>query len=185
MSPDGDVLPIVSDVYDAGIETMFGLEIVKQTADNQPDSVLSDALENTLKDTPAVALRSFPRLFASYVQNLKRHKGALFGQASSQTPSHITDQVQARAMAFYATCTALAWTTTNDASWQCRVTLLEVVEREDLLNLNDNEARTLLRRDGDLAVEVLATAWDGSYIHCLYPLHTQVIWVIRTTRYAH
>ena len=185
MSPDGDVLPIVSDVYDAGIETMFGLEIVKQTADNQPNLVLSYAPENTLKDTPVVALCSSPCLFASYVQNIKRHKGVLFGQTSGQTPSHIADQVQAAAMAFYAMCTALAQTTADDASWQCRVTLLEVVEREDLLNLNDNEARTLLRRDGDLAVEVLATAWDGSYIHCLYPLHTQFICVIRTTRYAH
>ncbi|PIL29586.1 hypothetical protein GSI_08222 [Ganoderma sinense ZZ0214-1] len=160
---DGDVPPIVSDVYDAGIETMFGLEIVKQTADNKPDSVLSDALENTLKDSPAVVLRSLPRLFASYVRNLKRHKGTLFGQGSSQTSGHVTDQAQTAAMAFYATCNALIRTTTDDASWQCRVSLLEVVEREGLFKSNDNEARTLLRRDGDLAVEALATAWDEQH----------------------
>ncbi len=185
MASDGDVPTIVSDVYDAGIETMFGLEIVKQTADNKHDSVLSDALENTLKDSPAAVLRSLPRLFASYVQNVKRHKSALFGQGSSQIPGHLTDQVQAAAMAFYATCNALTRTTMDDASWHCRVSLLEVVEREDLFNSNDNEVRMLLRRDGDLAVEALATAWDGSYIHCLYPPHAQIIYVTRTMRYAH
>ncbi|KAI1797672.1 Urb2/Npa2 family-domain-containing protein [Ganoderma leucocontextum] len=160
VSSDGDMPTIVSDVYDAGIETMFGLEILKQTAENKHASVLSEALENTSKDSPAVVLRSLPRLFASYVQNVKRHKGALFSQGSNQALGHITDEVQPAAMAFYATCNALARTRADDASWQCRVYLLEVVERETLLNSKDSEARMLLRRDGDLAVEALAAAWD-------------------------
>lgn len=164
---------------------MFGLEILKQTADNKQGWVLSDALEDTLKESPAVLFRSLPRLFAAYVQNVKLHKGALFGQGSSQTPDHITDQVQAAAIAFYATCDALARTTTDDASWQCRVSLLEVVEREGLLNSKDSKAKMLLRQDGDLAVEALATAWDGSYIRYLYTRPcTQFINVLRTTRYT-
>ena len=168
MPSGGNGQALLSDVYDAGIETMFGLDVVKQVTDSKHDTALLEALENASIQSPAMVLRSLPRLFASYVQSLKRHKGAIFSQGSNQASSHIADQLQAAAMIFYAMCVTLARRTADDASWQCRVSLLHVVERENLFSVKDEEAKTLLREDGESAVEALAAAWDGSYIRYLY-----------------
>ena len=47
---DGRGMPsLVSDIYNAGIETMFGLEVIKQSADHKHDTTLSEALEAPLQ----------------------------------------------------------------------------------------------------------------------------------------
>ncbi|KAI0768505.1 Urb2/Npa2 family-domain-containing protein [Trametes elegans] len=150
---------LASDIYDAGIDTVYGLEVLKPAVDQKHDPALADALERTRKDDPSSVLRPLPRLFSSYVHAMRRHKGALFGQGSSQAPGQVADQVQSAAMAFYGVCDALARAGEGDAYWRCRVALLEVVERENLFNPKDDDVKALLRQDGDLAVEALANAW--------------------------
>ncbi|KAI0824124.1 Urb2/Npa2 family-domain-containing protein [Trametes gibbosa] len=154
-------LSLASDIYDAGIETVFGLDVLKQVTDQKHESALADSLERTLKTCPETVLRPLPRLFASYVRAVKRHKSALFGQGSSQAPGHIAEQLQVAGMAFYGSCAALARVGDDDVSWRCRVALLEVVESENLLNIKDEQAKTLLRQDGDMAVDSLTTASDA------------------------
>lgn len=143
---------------------MFGLEVIKQSADHKHDTTISEALEAASRENPVVVLRCIPRLFESYVYNVKRLRGALFSQSSNQAPGHITEQVQRASMAFYASCVALARSEDVDLSWKSRVLLLGIVEKENLLNPRDDDAQMLLREDGDLAVKALASAWDGSYL---------------------
>ncbi|KAI0639184.1 Urb2/Npa2 family-domain-containing protein [Trametes polyzona] len=161
---EGAVSSLTSDVYDAGIETVLGLDILKPAADQKHESALADSLQRALEAHPGTVLRPLPRLFASYVQTVKRHKGALFGQGSSQAPGQVAEQLQVAAMAFYASCDALARAGEDDEYWRCRVALLEVVERENLLGVKDNDAKALLRQDGDAAVDALGMAWDEQHI---------------------
>ncbi|KAI0724331.1 Urb2/Npa2 family-domain-containing protein [Cerioporus squamosus] len=156
----GQLPSLVAEIYDAGIETMFGLDIIRQAADHKLDTNLSEALEAASKEHSEVVLRCLPRIFESYVQTVKRHKGALFSQGSNQASGYLTEQVQRASMAFYAACDALARSGADDVSWQCRTSLLDVVERENLLSMKDEEAKALLRGDGDLAIEALAAARD-------------------------
>ena len=79
----GQLPSLVADIYDAGIETMFGLDIIRQAADVKLDTSLREALEAALNEHFAVVLRCLPRLFESYVQAVKRYKGALFSQGSN------------------------------------------------------------------------------------------------------
>ncbi|RPD63168.1 hypothetical protein L227DRAFT_573006 [Lentinus tigrinus ALCF2SS1-6] len=151
------------DIYNAGIETMFGLDIIRQAADLKLDTSLLEALEAASREHREVVLRCLPHIFESYVQNLKRYKGALFSQGSNQASGYLSEQVQRASMTFYASCDALARSGADDASWQCRVSLLDVVERENLLSTKDEEAKTLLRGDGDLAIEALATTRDEQH----------------------
>ena len=152
-----------ADMYDAGVETIFGLEVLKPAADQKHDSALVEALERTMQASHEIVLRPLPRLFASYVQTVKRHKSALFGQGSSQVPGQIADQVQAAAMAFYSNLSTLTRAGGDDDFWRCRVSLLDVVEKENLFNPKDDGARILLRQDGDIAVETLNSAHDGQF----------------------
>ncbi|KAI9066632.1 hypothetical protein FKP32DRAFT_1589329 [Trametes sanguinea] len=154
---------LVSDIYDAGIDTLFGLDLLKPAADQKHDSALADAFEHILQVSSDIVLRPLPRLFASYVQTIKRHKGALFGQGSNQASGQAADQLQAIAMGFYALCGTLARAVTDDVSWRCRVALLEVVEKENLFNAKDNDAKALLRQDGEVATETLSSAWDDQH----------------------
>lgn len=152
---------LVLDIYDAGIETLFGLDILKAAVDQKHEAALTESLERTLKSLPGTVLRTLPRIFASYVQMVKRHKGALFGQGSSQAPGHTAEQLHIAAMAFYNGCDVLACVGEDDASWRCRVALLEVVERENLFSPKDDDARVQLRLDGDTAADALSKACDG------------------------
>ncbi|KAH9890919.1 Urb2/Npa2 family-domain-containing protein [Cubamyces lactineus] len=152
-----------ADMYDAGIETVFVLEVLKPAADQKHDSALVEALERTMQASYEIVLRPLPRLFASYVQTVKRHKSALFGQGSSQVPGQIAYQVQAAAMAFYSNLSTLTRAGGDDDFWRCRVSLLDVVEKENLFNPKDDEARILLRQDGDIAVETLNNAHDEAH----------------------
>ena len=154
----------MSDIYDAGIETMFGLDTIKQAADHKHDTVLTESLEAALGESSDAVFRALPQLFASYIQSVKRHKGALFSQGSNQAPGHITEQVQRATMAFYAGFVSLAHMSVDVPAWQCRVSLLELVEKENLLSPKDEDAKALLRRDGELAIEVLSDAWDGLFL---------------------
>ncbi|KAL1952185.1 hypothetical protein VTO73DRAFT_1334 [Trametes versicolor] len=164
-SSGGGVQPsLASDVYDAGIETIFGLDILKPAVDQKHEAALTESLERTLKNLPGTVLRMLPRVFASYVQMVKRHKGALFGQGSSQAPGHTAEQLQIAAMVFYSCSAALACVGEDDASWQCRVALLEVVERENLFSPKDDDARAQLRLDGDAAADALSTAFDDQHL---------------------
>ena len=134
-----------------------------------------EALEAALGDAYEAVLCSLPRLTASYVESVKRHKSALFSQGSGQVAGHITEQVQRATMAFYAGSVSLAQKGADEIAWKCRVSLLEMVEKENLLSPKDEEAKALLRREGDLAVEVLAGAWDGSYLQmCVIIAFTQM-----------
>ncbi|KAI8995332.1 Urb2/Npa2 family-domain-containing protein [Trametes punicea] len=154
---------LASDIYDAGIETMFGLELLKPAADRKHDLALADALERILRTSPEIVLRPLPRMFKSYVHTIRRHRGALFGQGSSQALGQVVDQFQAVAIGFYSLCSNLARAGGEGMYWRCRVSLLEVVEKENLFNSKDDDAKTLLRQDGDLAIDALATAWDEQH----------------------
>ena len=160
----GQLPSLVADIYDAGIETMFGLDIIRQAADVKLDTSLREALEAALNEHFAVVLRCLPRLFESYVQAVKRYKGALFSQGSNQVAGYLIEQVQRASMAFYGSCDVLARSSADDASWRCRVSLLDVVEKENLLHGKDEEAKALLRGDGDLASQALVATRDGSYL---------------------
>lgn len=163
----GEAAVLVADIYDAGIETMFGLDSIKQAADHKHDTALSEALEAAMKEDSESALRCLPRLFASYVQSVKRHKGALFSQGSNQAAGHITEQVQRATMVSCEAFVSLARMSTDILGWQCRVSLLETVETEILLSPKDEEAKALLRREGDMAMDAVADAWDGLYLQLL------------------
>ncbi|CDO72438.1 hypothetical protein BN946_scf184977.g139 [Trametes cinnabarina] len=96
---EGARLQLALDIYDAGIDTLFGLDLLKPAADQKHDSALADALERILQVSSEIVLRPLPRVFASYVQTVKRHKGALFGQGSNHASGQVADQVPPSATA--------------------------------------------------------------------------------------
>ncbi|KAH9921960.1 Urb2/Npa2 family-domain-containing protein [Epithele typhae] len=161
---EGEVGTLIADIYDAGIETMFGLETMKQAAaDHKHDATLSEALMAVPPDCFEAVLRSLPMLFGSYVQSIKRHKNAIFSQGSSHAASHIAEQVQRAAMSLYADCISFARKVDDLPSWECRVLLLEVVERDNLVNAADEDSQALLGQERDSALQTLGDSWNEQY----------------------
>jgi len=155
---------LVSEMYSAGIETLFNLDILRTAEDNKCDRALKDALAEALASFPAVSLDAMPRMFESFIQTIKRHKSALFGQGSNHTAGNVATQVQAVGIAFFSMCGELLASAPNgedDRIWKTRIALLVIVDAENLYNVRDEHATHTLRQCGEISVEALKTGWQA------------------------
>lgn len=147
------VLTIRSEAYDAGIETMFNLEVLRQVADNS-DQSLEEALARVITQREDISVHALPRLFHSYIAAIRKYRGALFGQTSSHTSSGSLEQVKVATLKFFATASSLACSIGNaQAIWQIKLALLQVVDAEGLFSFSDEFAvTTLLQLSRDACV---------------------------------
>lgn len=108
-----------------------------------------------------------PRLFLSYVQAVKRHRGAVFSQSSNVgSTAALNDEVNAASMRFLANCETVV-SGGDDAAikeavvWNARLRLLEVVLDEKLFNIQQEDAVVVLNRIIGDAIELLSNSWKG------------------------
>ncbi|GBE78138.1 hypothetical protein SCP_0110210 [Sparassis crispa] len=153
---------LASEIYSAGVDTLFSLEVLRQAGDQHFDAALKEEFTKGMANTPETVLTSFPRLFMSFMQSIKKHKSALFGHGSNQVPGDITKQVQGAGMAFFASCdNLLTEGKESEQLWLTRIALLAVVDSENLYNVRDEHAVQLLKRSGQLAIDVLEFASES------------------------
>ncbi|KAH9947654.1 Urb2/Npa2 family-domain-containing protein [Amylocystis lapponica] len=131
---------IASDIYASGIETLFSLDVLRLAGDQNCDPAMREVLITLVPATPDVVFETLPRLFTSFVQSLKRHRSALFGQGSNQASSDTATQVQAAGMTFFTLCIDLLDMVADNDTWNTRIALLEMVHRENLFNVQDHHS---------------------------------------------
>ncbi|KAH0590433.1 hypothetical protein H2248_000586 [Termitomyces sp. 'cryptogamus'] len=161
-------------VYDAGIETLFNLDILRRSRDSKTDTELFEAIAPVLTSNADV-YAVLPRLFASYIESIKKYRGALVSQSSSQTPGSANAEIQTKGIQFLASCLLLLDAHEQSVkTWSARVALLKVVDKESLFDRRNTEAAMVLDRAIGHALESIdiKTANDlASYaIECLSTL---------------
>ncbi|GLB36377.1 hypothetical protein LshimejAT787_0306650 [Lyophyllum shimeji] len=153
-------------VYTAGAETLFNLDILRQTRDSKTEDTLFQAISPVLASKVEI-YAVLPRLFSSYIEAVKRHRGALISQGSSQAPEGANAETQAYGMQFFASCVSLSDRREQTTqSWAMTVSLLSLVDQEALFNRKQVEAEVLLNRVIEKALQNLEgqTANDfGTY----------------------
>ncbi|EMD41711.1 hypothetical protein CERSUDRAFT_128752 [Gelatoporia subvermispora B] len=153
-----------TDVFSAGIETVFNLDILRQAGELYCDNALKEALARATSGTAQETLSVIPRLLQAFVHAIKRHRGALFSQGSHQAPADTARQVQASGMAFFSLCNSLLGSSDDNLqSWQMRIDLLSVVQAENLYYTEDEPAAGVLRQSGKLAMDALKQAWQKEH----------------------
>lgn len=149
-------------IYNAGVETLFNLDILRHTHDAKSEDPIFNAVK-AISTLDTKVLTCLPRLFTSYVHVLQKHRGALFSQASSQLPGAATEELQASGMHFLASCKSLLDVVESDAqTWSIKVALLRLVNHEGFYNRNQADA-SVLHHIIESALEILGTRWNGDY----------------------
>ncbi|KAH9835766.1 Urb2/Npa2 family-domain-containing protein [Rhodofomes roseus] len=155
---DAARLTPISDVYLAGIETLFSVDVLRNVEDHKCDAALKDAISQSSHLSSKAVLHALPLLLTSFVQSLKKNRNALFSQGSSNAAGHASMQVQPAGLAFYALCENIldaAPTPDSTQIWDTRVALLETVDSESLYNPSDANGTEVLRNSGAMAVRVV------------------------------
>ncbi|KAF9036465.1 hypothetical protein BDZ89DRAFT_1157548 [Hymenopellis radicata] len=137
---------VVDKLYDAGVEILFNLDILRQL--NENDTSLFDSFQ-------AAPLFVLSRLFLSFVLATKRLRGALFGQSSSQQSIGGLDDVRAAATRFYVSSQRLVESKNmGTESWRAQLDLLRVVKDQALFT-GQQELQDAFRVIIDYAIKAL------------------------------
>ncbi|RDB29584.1 hypothetical protein Hypma_015277 [Hypsizygus marmoreus] len=133
-------------IYDAGAETIFNVDILRQIQDSNTEIALLEAVACAVSShTSIVAV--LPRLFSSYIEAIKKHRGALFSQGSNQLPGSATEELCSTGMQFFAVCESLLGRMEQNAhAWAARVALLSLVDQERLFHQKQPSAELALNR---------------------------------------
>lgn len=106
-------------VYETGVEILLNLDLIRQWDDNE--KVLFEALRNAQSST-------LPLLFTSYIAAIKRFRGALFGQTSSQQTFGDVDNIRQAASRFFLSCQGVLETMQKtDRYWSTQTGLVQVL----------------------------------------------------------
>jgi nucleolar pre-ribosomal-associated protein 2 len=131
-------------IYNAGAETLFNLETLRHAHDTKSENFF-DAIK-AISNSNAQVLSCLPRLFASYVHSIQKHRSALFIQGSNQQLGAATEELRASAMSFFAASDSLLDAVESNAQiWSIKVALLHLVNHEGLYNRNQAQASVLHR----------------------------------------
>jgi len=107
-----------------------------------------------------------PRIFLSYVQAVKRHRGVLFSQTSKAIGAGLNDGVNAASIRFLVNCEVVI--ASGDKSgeirkevWDVRFRLLEGVYEEKLFYTQEGDALQILGTIIQGAMCMLEHSWQG------------------------
>ncbi|KZT74833.1 hypothetical protein DAEQUDRAFT_659162 [Daedalea quercina L-15889] len=157
--------PLISEIYSAGTETLFSVDVLRNIDDHMCDATLKDALRKALSSSTKAVLRALPSLFASFVLSLKRNRNALFSQSSNNAAGHSSTQVQVDGLAFYALCEENIIASPSShvpLMWDTRIALLKTVDSESLYHASDANGTMVLRDSGSLAIRVLTSSREDA-----------------------
>ncbi|KAG6832211.1 hypothetical protein H0H92_004176 [Tricholoma furcatifolium] len=139
-------------IYDACIETLFNLDSLRRITDSKADEILFEAIAPVCVSNSNV-YTVLPRIFASYIESMKKYRGALFGQGSTLGPSAGISELQTQGMQFAASCFSLLDVDgTSNQTWSARVALLEIIDKENIFDRRNAHSTALFQRVIDLAL---------------------------------
>ncbi|KAG5639320.1 hypothetical protein H0H81_004523 [Sphagnurus paluster] len=162
-------------IYDAGAETLFNLDVMRQVRDSRSESTLLDTIGPVFSSNAEICL-VLPQLFLSYIENINKYRGALVSQGPSQNPAATGKEIQSYNTQFFASCISLLDTQEQTAhSWSTRVALLNIIDQENLFSLKEDRIQVLLSRITEQAIANLEPGtvkniFSNSAVECLSTL---------------
>jgi hypothetical protein len=169
-----EYLRLYQNIYESGAETLFNLDILRQLSDSRPtdqSKILFSHLHKarSLSSENVSTLSAIPLLFSSYVQAIKRYRGAVFNQYSNTANvAALNDELHSASMRFFANCEAVV--VGGDANggrakeigvWHARLKLLETVLDERLFSAQQEGATAMLNTVIEDAISVIPSSWNG------------------------
>ena len=144
-------------IFSAGTETLFNLEVLRQSQDLKVENTIFNAFDNLGKSYKRLILEALPKLFSQYIQSISRYRNALFGQGSHQQAGTALNQLRAAGMCFFTFCQAyLDETDDHERAWTTRAALLDIVEQENLFDKTP-DVDCVFSRNVEASIAILAS----------------------------
>lgn len=151
-----------SEMYQAGIEVFFCLDSLKG-ANDPLGAILADPKHSPVKSHRS-GLQIVPMLYKSYVQEMRKHRLAVFGSGSNQTQEQTAQNRfrDAGMRAFSACYRALLECRDALDVWRDVLALVEELHEANLVGFGLSEKTDILNEIAAAAVDVL-TEQGGAF----------------------
>ncbi|KAF8624871.1 hypothetical protein AX15_005748 [Amanita polypyramis BW_CC] len=152
-------------IYSAGVETLFNLEVLRQSHDSRSGGFILNALKSAAESSRDTVISMLPRLFSSFLQVIKKYRTTLFGQGSNQPVGATTNEFNVSGIRFFVTCQALLDDRQSSTeAWSVRNALLDILRENHLFNRSVPEAELSVNQINDLAIQALSAQNQPSII---------------------
>ncbi|KAF8168340.1 Urb2/Npa2 family-domain-containing protein [Crassisporium funariophilum] len=144
-----------SSILDAGIDTLFNLDVLRQDQDSRAENAFLVQLRSLKSGDGDVILKTIPQIFMHYVHSLKRHRGAIFGQGSQQAPGAALEEFHDAAMQFFVWCEGIIQSYEQiRLAWEARSSLLKIVHQENIFHRKQVDAQVAFNEIVEVALAV-------------------------------
>lgn len=150
-------------IVDAGIDTIFNLDILRQIQDGNTESSLLQNLRTLNKSHGEIVMESLPQIYGHYIHSLKRHRGSLFGQAPLQFEGTAFNELHAAGVRFFVACEGMLRDHDQTSRvWAIRITLLQIVYQENVFHRNQPDTQVVLNQLLETSLTALDDSWKGT-----------------------
>ena len=148
-------------ILDAGVETLFNLDILRQSYDSKSENLLVESLEKMSSTDGDLVLQNLPNIIAQYISANKKHRGALFSQGSQTQPGASLDEFRETGMHFFTLLMGLVNSKQDCRAWQTRALLLRIVEQENMFSSKQLDSQMMFNQILELILVALSDGWKG------------------------
>ena len=150
-------------IVDAGIDTIFNLDILRQSQDGDTGSALLQNLQTLNKSHSEIVMESLPQIYAHYIHSLKKHRGALFGQGPLHSERKALDELHGAGVRFFVSCEGMLRDHDQTSRvWATRITLLQIVNQENLFHRNRPDTQIVLNQLLETSLTALNDSWKST-----------------------
>ncbi|KIM48444.1 hypothetical protein M413DRAFT_440178 [Hebeloma cylindrosporum] len=154
-----------SAILDAGVETLFNLDVLRQSYDSKNENFFVESLEKIFSTDGDLVMQNLPILLAQYISANKKHRGALFSQGSQAQSGASLDELHETGMRFFSLILGLVKDSNQGCqAWQTRVLLLQIVERENIFSSKQLDSQITFNRILELILVALNDGWKQDYL---------------------
>ena len=152
-------------LLDAGIDTMFNLDILRLMHDSRAENPLVERLQVISQTERALVLEHIPQLLVYYVQAIKKNRGALFSQGSQAYATSSKEELHANGMQFFISLLGLVDDSNRSPeAWTARFLLLETVNKENIFEVKQQDSQVTFNHLLEIVLLVLGEGWKGADI---------------------
>lgn len=152
-----------TDITEAGIDTIFNLDILRQSQDGNTESALLQNLRTLNRTHAELVIEALPQIYIHYIHSLKKYRGALFGQGSQHSGGTALDELHGSGVRFFVSCEGMLREHSQTSRvWAIRIALLEIVNQENLFHRKQPDTQVVLNQLLETSLTALCDSWKGA-----------------------
>ena len=108
-------------------------------------------------------METLPQIYVHYIHSIKKHRGALFSQGPLHSEKTALDELHGACVRFFVSCEGILRDHDQTSRvWTTRITLLQIVNQENLFHRNQPGTQVVLNQLLETSLTALNDCWKGT-----------------------